>query len=111
MQVLTAPDPTSFCRPVFTENGVTAIARGRHPLVERTLLASGAGGGYVPNDVSLGPGSNVLLLTGPNCAGKSTYLKQTAVLVLLAHIGCYLPAASAVIRITDRICTRVSASY
>jgi DNA mismatch repair protein MutS len=85
------------------------IRDGRHPVVERMLPAS-ASGGYVPNDASLSNGeAQVIVLTGPNMAGKSTYLRQVALIVLMAQIGSFVPAAQARIGAVDRIFTRVGA--
>lgn len=83
------------------------IRDGRHPVVE-ALLDRGA---YVPNDTLLDGGDNrTMIITGPNMAGKSTYMRQVALIVLMAHIGCFVPAKSAEITLTDRIFTRIGAS-
>lgn len=83
------------------------IEDGRHPVVEQ-LLDKGA---YVPNDTLLDDGDNrTMIITGPNMAGKSTYMRQVALIVLMAHIGCFVPAKSAEIALTDRIFTRIGAS-
>jgi len=83
-----------------------SIKGGRHPLVERGLPA----GVFVPNDLELDPaGDQIVILTGPNMAGKSTYLRQAAVIVLLAQCGSFVPAESAVVGLADRIFTRVGA--
>ncbi len=83
------------------------ISGGRHPVVERLL----AGGGYVPNDTLLDGNENrTMIITGPNMAGKSTYMRQVALIVLMAHIGCFVPAIEAEIPLTDRIFTRIGAS-
>ncbi len=83
-----------------------SIKGGRHPLVERGLPA----GGFVPNDLELDPQRDqIVILTGPNMAGKSTYLRQAAVIVLLAQCGSFVPADSAVVGLADRIFTRVGA--
>lgn len=92
------------------EESELIIKNGRHPVVEAL-----AGGKFVPNDTELGlrvegRGAKIILLTGPNMGGKSTYLRQTALIVLLAHIGSFVPADSARIPLTDRIFTRVGAS-
>ena len=91
-----------YVRPVVNTGDEIAIKDGRHPVVELTLDA----GLYVPNDVHLSPGSRIILLTGPNMAGKSTYIRQAAVIVLLAQIGSFVPAESAAIGLVDRIFTR-----
>lgn len=83
------------------------IQDGRHPVVE-TLLDKGA---YVPNDTLLDDNENrTMIITGPNMAGKSTYMRQVAIITLMAHIGCFVPAKSAEISLTDRIFTRIGAS-
>ena len=83
------------------------ISDGRHPVVE-TLLDKGA---YVPNDTLLDDSDNrTMIITGPNMAGKSTYMRQVAIITLMAHIGCFVPAKSAEISLTDRIFTRIGAS-
>ncbi len=83
------------------------IKDGRHPVVE-TLLDRGS---YVPNDTLLDINDNrTMIITGPNMAGKSTYMRQVAIITLMAHIGCYVPAKSAEIALTDRIFTRIGAS-
>ena len=83
------------------------IQDGRHPVVE-TLLDKGA---YVPNDTLLDDDENrTMIITGPNMAGKSTYMRQVAIITLMAHIGCFVPAKSAEISLTDRIFTRIGAS-
>lgn len=83
------------------------IVEGRHPVVE-TLLDRGS---YVPNDTLLDDADNrTMIITGPNMAGKSTYMRQVAIITLMAHIGCFVPAKSAKIALTDRIFTRIGAS-
>jgi DNA mismatch repair protein MutS len=96
-----------YCRPELTEGDEIVIHEGRHPVVERALASAG---GFVPNDVDLSnQDTQVVVLTGPNMAGKSTYLRQVALIVLMAQIGGYVPAASARIGLVDRIFTRVGA--
>lgn len=83
------------------------IQEGRHPVVE-SILNKGA---YVPNDTLLdGADNRTMIITGPNMAGKSTYMRQVAIITLMAHIGCFVPAKSAEIALTDRIFTRIGAS-
>jgi DNA mismatch repair protein MutS len=96
-----------WCRPeVVAPGGGIRIAEGRHPIVERAL-----GGGFVPNDAELDPeASQIVLLTGPNMGGKSTYLRQVALLVLMAQMGSFVPAKAARIGAVDRIFSRVGAS-
>ena len=95
-----------YIRPVMTDNETIAITEGRHPVIERSLET----GRFVPNDVFLNQDDNeLLIITGPNMAGKSTVLRQTALIVLMAHIGSFVPADQAEICIVDRIFTRVGA--
>ena len=96
-----------YCRPELTEDDEILIHEGRHPVVE---LALASVAGFVPNDTDLSNhDTQIVLLTGPNMAGKSTYLRQVALIVLMAQVGSYVPAASARIGIVDRIFTRVGA--
>lgn len=92
-----------YVRPVVDDGQVIRIREGRHPVVERVLSS----GEYVPNDVELSKESRVLVLTGPNMAGKSTYIRQVALITLLAQVGSFVPAAEAHIGLVDRIFTRV----
>ncbi len=97
----------NYCRPRLTEPGAIRIRDGRHPVLDQQF----AGEKFVPNDVALDRAENrLIVLTGPNMAGKSTYLRQTALLVLMAQTGSYLPAAEAEIGLVDRIFTRVGAN-
>lgn len=97
-----------YCRPVMDDSYVLDIKAGRHPVIE-TLMA--AGEEYVPNDIYLdSEKQQVMILTGPNMAGKSALLRQTALIVLLAQIGCFVPADSARIGYCDKIFTRVGAT-
>lgn len=96
-----------YVKPTVTEDGTLAIQEGRHPVVERLCLDSA----FVPNDTRLDLGMNrLLIITGPNMAGKSTYLRQVALIVLMGQIGSFVPATEARIGVTDRIFTRVGAS-
>lgn len=96
----------NYRRPEMNDGDEIQIVEGRHPVIERTLPA----GKFVPNDVHLDQTSDeVLIITGPNMAGKSTVLRQTALIVLMAQMGCYVPAQHASIGIVDRIFTRVGA--
>ena len=92
-----------YCRPEITEDDILQIEGGRHPVVECF------GNSFVPNDTMLGSPTRLVVLTGPNMSGKSTYLRQTALIVLLAQIGCWVPAKSAKIGLCDRIFTRIGA--
>ena len=94
---------SGYVRPVVDAGPDIRIREGRHPVVERVL----ASGEYVPNDVELSGDARVLVLTGPNMAGKSTYIRQVALITLLAQVGSFVPAAEARIGIVDRIFTRV----
>jgi len=95
-----------FCRPELVEDTVIDIRQGRHPVVEACLPA----GAFVPNDIRLDTaGQFFALITGPNMAGKSTVLRQTALIVLMAHMGSFVPAESARIGLVDRIFCRVGA--
>ena len=93
-----------FVCPQITEKRELLITNGRHPVVESIT------GDFVSNDTNLHNKESFVLLTGPNMAGKSTYLRQNAIIVLLAQIGCFVPAESATIGIVDRIFTRIGAS-
>jgi len=103
----------NYCRPQMHEDIDMQIIDGRHPVLDVTL-----GSEFVPNDVSLGQSSTqnddsiggLAIITGPNMSGKSTYIRQTALLVLMAHMGSFIPAKSAQIGLVDRIFTRVGAS-
>jgi DNA mismatch repair protein MutS len=95
----------NFTCPVLDERSGIRIEGGRHPVVERMLDEP-----FIANDVRLNPRRRMLVITGPNMGGKSTYMRQTALIVLLAHIGCHVPADAAVIGPVDRIFTRIGAS-
>lgn len=96
-----------YCRPQITENGVIDIKNGRHPVVEQMI----SNDMFIANDTYLDNNKNrISIITGPNMAGKSTYMRQTALIVLMAQIGSFVPATEAVIGIVDRIFTRVGAS-
>ena len=92
-----------YVRPVVDDGEVISIRDGRHPVVESVLPT----GQYVPNDVELSRDARVLVITGPNMAGKSTYIRQVALITLLAQVGSFVPAAEAHIGLVDRIFTRV----
>ena len=96
-----------YCRPEVTTGSEILIREGRHPVVEQVLKDSL----FVPNDTELGvPGAQVAIITGPNMAGKSTYMRQVALMVILAQMGSFVPAKSARIGIVDRVFTRIGAS-
>ncbi|MFW6677831.1 DNA mismatch repair protein MutS [Lacrimispora sp. AGF001] len=97
----------NYVKPQINEKGIIDIKNGRHPVVEKMLRDDM----FVSNDVFLDNGKNRLsIITGPNMAGKSTYMRQTALIVLMAQIGCFVPADEANVGICDRIFTRVGAS-
>ena len=96
-----------YCRPALNETLRLVIRDGRHPVLDQTLVEEK----FVPNDTSLdGETMRLAIITGPNMAGKSTYIRQVALIVLMAHIGSFVPAESAEIGLVDRIFTRVGAS-
>jgi DNA mismatch repair protein MutS len=104
----------NYCRPQFVESddggGHLEIVEGRHPVIELQETAAGSER-FVPNDLYLNSTThNVLLLTGPNMGGKSTYLRQTALIVILAQMGSFVPARSARLGVVDRVFTRIGAS-
>ncbi len=97
-----------YVRPILDDGDSIVIADGRHPVVE-AMLAEGDDAGFVANDLRFEDDARILVLTGPNMAGKSTYLRQAALIVLMAQIGSFVPARSAQIGLVDRIFTRVGA--
>ena len=102
-----AASENGYVRPVVNGGDIIDIRKGRHPAVEQLLGA----GMFVSNDTYLDLSTrSMLIITGPNMSGKSTYMRQTAVIVLMAQIGCFVPAESAVIGTVDRIFTRIGAS-
>ena len=104
----TAARENNYIRPVIADDDVLDIRQGRHPVIEKQLPI---GEKYVANDVMLDSGSQqVIIITGPNMAGKSALLRQTALITLLAQIGSFVPAESAHIGLVDKIFTRVGAS-
>lgn len=100
-----AADVLNFCRPDLEEAPIIDIEQGRHPVVEHVIESA-----FVPNDLSLSPQQHLMIITGPNMGGKSTYMRQTALITLLAHIGSYVPATKARIGLVDRIFTRIGSS-
>ena len=96
----------AWCRPTITGDGTLNIEEGCHPVV----VAQAGGEPFVPNDVELDSSSRLMLITGPNMAGKSTYIRQVALMTLLAQVGSWIPAKSATVGVVDRIFTRVGAS-
>jgi len=102
----------AYCRPHFeSDSGVLEIIEGRHPVVEMQELSGVSGVRFVPNDVYLdGTTHAIIILTGPNMGGKSTYLRQTALITILAQMGSFVPAKSARLSVIDRVFTRIGAS-
>ncbi|KAH9158904.1 hypothetical protein LEN26_002646 [Aphanomyces euteiches] len=98
-----SPADQPYCCPTVSEHGQLFIKKGRHPLIEEMMSDQP----FVPNDSYMSPVVNFNLVTGPNCSGKSTYLRTVAVITVLAHIGCYVPAEEAHIPIRDRLFTRM----
>ncbi|TMP77207.1 DNA mismatch repair protein MutS, partial [Pseudoalteromonas ruthenica] len=94
-----------YCRPHLTESDEICIEAGRHPVVEQVSKDP-----FIANPVHLSPQRKMLVITGPNMGGKSTYMRQTALIVLMAHIGSYVPASHATLGQVDRIFTRIGAS-
>ncbi len=95
----------NLCQPLLTQAAGLEITEGRHPVVEQVLNEP-----FVANNVSFNSQRRMLVITGPNMGGKSTYMRQTALIVLLAHIGSFVPASSAKIGLVDRIFTRIGSS-
>lgn len=101
-----AADKGNYVRPVVNNSYDINICDGRHPVVEQML----GPGGFVPNDTALVDGNRLILLTGPNMAGKSTYMRQVGLITLMAQAGGFVPASSAEIGVVDRIFTRIGAA-
>ncbi len=95
-----------YVKPQFSMEGRVVVKDGRHPVVEKVLNAQE----YVPNDCIMDIDREVLLITGPNMSGKSTYMRQIALIAILAQIGCYVPASEAVLPIFDQVFTRIGAA-
>ncbi|WP_404403036.1 DNA mismatch repair protein MutS [Idiomarina seosinensis] len=96
----------NYCRPQLSaENNVLCLQQSRHPVIERLSEKP-----FIANDIELSPERRMLMITGPNMGGKSTYMRQAALIVILAHMGCFVPAKSAVIGQFDRIFTRIGAA-
>ncbi|AWE08102.1 DNA mismatch repair protein MutS [Lysinibacillus sp. 2017] len=106
MSFAAVTDKYRFTKPVFHEGRALKIIEGRHPVVEKMLNKQS----YVPNDCVLMDDKNMMLITGPNMSGKSTYMRQVALIVVLAQMGCYVPAQEALLPITDQIFTRIGAA-
>ncbi|MBN1304126.1 MAG: DNA mismatch repair protein MutS [Anaerolineales bacterium] len=99
----------NYTRPEVLDDQTLDITEGRHPVVEQTVNSTTVSGRYVPNDIVFEKGELIRVITGPNMSGKSTYLRQAALIVLLAQMGSYVPAKSARIGVVDRIFTRIGA--
>ena len=94
-----------YIKPTLSTNNELEIIDGRHPVVEKVIKSE-----YVPNDIIMDKDTSILLITGPNMAGKSTYMRQLGIITIMAQIGCYVPAKKATIPIFDKIFTRIGAS-
>jgi len=95
-----------YIRPRFSDNGIMEIKDGRHPVIEKIMTNNN----YVSNDVYLDKEKSTMLITGPNMGGKSTYMRQTAIIAIMAQIGSFIPATSATLPVFDKIFTRIGAS-
>lgn len=98
-------EENSYIRPELTNERIVNIKDGRHPVVEKVSKKD-----YVANDIIMGKDTNILLITGPNMAGKSTYMRQLAIIIIMAQIGSFVPCKSCTIPIFDKIFTRIGAS-
>lgn len=99
-------EQNQYTRPSFIQGAVLSIQSGRHPVVEQVMKE----GAFVPNDVHMDLETSVLLITGPNMAGKSTYMRQVALTVIMAQVGCFVPCSAAELPIFDQIFTRIGAA-
>lgn len=103
----TVSEDSNYCRPSFHEDSqAIKVVAGRHPVVEKVLQA----GEYIPNDVKMDDDTNIFLITGPNMSGKSTYMRQMALIAIMAQVGCFVPAEEASLPIFDQIFTRIGAA-
>ena len=102
----TVSEENNYIKPELNEKGIIRIIEGRHPVVEKVINNSE----YVSNDIIMDEKTNILLITGPNMAGKSTYMRQMAIITIMAQIGCFVPAKQAELPIFDAIYTRIGAS-
>ena len=101
----TVSEECSFVRPTINEDGIVDIEEGRHPVVEKVIKDD-----YIANDIKMGKDEDVMIITGPNMSGKSTYMREFAVIVILNQIGSFVPAKKANLPIFDKIFTRIGAS-
>lgn len=101
----TVTENNNYVRPHITEERKVEIIENRHPVIEKVMNQE-----FVPNDIIMDEKTNILLITGPNMAGKSTYMRQMAITVIMAQIGCFVPASKATLPLFDKIFTRIGAS-
>ena len=101
----TVTEENNYVRPIINDNREVNIINDRHPVIEKVIQDE-----YVPNNILMDEKTNILLITGPNMAGKSTYMRQVAITVIMTQIGCFVPATSASLPIFDAIYTRIGAS-
>ncbi len=101
----TVSEENNYVRPTFTKENVIDIKDARHPVVEKVNKFE-----FVPNDITMNKDVNILLITGPNMAGKSTYMRTLAIVIIMAQIGCFVPCKSANLKVFDKIFTRIGAS-
>ena len=103
----TVSEQNNYVRPAMTsDDNEINVVNGRHPVVEQVMTA----GSFIPNDVKMGKNIDIFLITGPNMSGKSTYMRQMALIAIMAQIGCFVPADSAILPIFDQIFTRIGAA-
>lgn len=102
----TISEERHYVKPVFSDDRVIHIKEGRHPVVEKVMKTQE----YVPNDCEMDEDREILLITGPNMSGKSTYMRQIALTSILAQIGCYVPAQEAILPVFDQVFTRIGAA-
>ena len=102
----TVAEQNNYCRPIFKKEQEINIVNGRHPVVEKVLPE----GNYIPNDLVMNSDTSIYLITGPNMSGKSTYMRQQALIAIMAQIGSFVPADSAELPIFDQIFTRIGAA-
>ena len=95
-----------YVKPVFSKDKKVVLKDGRHPVVEKVMDAQE----YVPNDCFMDGEREVLLITGPNMSGKSTYMRQIALTAIMAQIGCFVPASEAIMPVFDQVFTRIGAA-
>lgn len=101
----TVSEENNYVKPNIIDEKIVKIESSRHPVIEKVLKDE-----YVPNDISMGKDTNILLITGPNMAGKSTYMRQFAIVVIMAQMGCFVPCKSCTMPLFDKIFTRIGAS-